>query len=417
MEKKFCTKSNEGSFAELIVEEREQEELCNLERVEDSTCGNKGKVKKSAKFLVSPRTKRLHLEKQGGRSRKLGKRRRDSSANKRSRPGIRGKNNCSEEMEPTRPDLLRTPLSLPLTPSTKKRLGQPIVKFKKLQVSPSKFQYYSVEGSKSKKTMQSHKCEINASPLASKTTSAKINADIEFSPSRRLLSKLIPRREEGESSCEGCNLTDNFHGEDYRSLYADSSQYTLNSAQEEKPIQKLVLKRLSGTTWAKKSEDADTAHEDSDEEIEDEDEDYDWEDGYEKEEPETTEEEDTTVEQNSSNPEMEMDESLYKYENEPSSPLSEDNKMAYAHRPMSKEEIKQLMTNIRHIPEDKLYNIINIILIAEPAYKEADIDEFEIDFGTLKFSTLWALDLYAKVCLVEQARAISPLSGEEDGER
>lgn len=48
---------------------------------------------------------------------------------------------------------------------------------------------------------------------------------------------------------------------------------------------------------------------------------------------------------------------------------------------------------------DKLGRIVNIIQMQEPLLKDANPDEIEIDFETLKPSTLRELEAYVMTCL------------------
>lgn len=67
--------------------------------------------------------------------------------------------------------------------------------------------------------------------------------------------------------------------------------------------------------------------------------------------------------------------------------------------PMSYEEKRQLSLDINKLPGDKLGKVVNIIKVREPLLRDTDPEEIEIDFETLKPSTLRALECYVVTCL------------------
>ncbi|XP_077055045.1 bromodomain testis-specific protein isoform X2 [Siphateles boraxobius] len=67
--------------------------------------------------------------------------------------------------------------------------------------------------------------------------------------------------------------------------------------------------------------------------------------------------------------------------------------------PMSYEEKRQLSLDINKLPGDKLGKVVNIIKAREPLLRDTDPEEIEIDFETLKPSTLRALECYVVTCL------------------
>ncbi|KAI4903257.1 hypothetical protein NFI96_024557 [Prochilodus magdalenae] len=67
--------------------------------------------------------------------------------------------------------------------------------------------------------------------------------------------------------------------------------------------------------------------------------------------------------------------------------------------PMSYEEKRQLSLDINKLPGDKLGKVVNIIKTREPTLRDTDPEEIEIDFETLKPSTLRALESYVMTCL------------------
>lgn len=66
---------------------------------------------------------------------------------------------------------------------------------------------------------------------------------------------------------------------------------------------------------------------------------------------------------------------------------------------MSYEEKRQLSLDINKLPGDKLGRVVNIIQTREPSLKNSNPDEIEIDFETLKPSTLRELEKYVSSCL------------------
>ncbi|KAJ8264168.1 hypothetical protein GJAV_G00145980 [Gymnothorax javanicus] len=68
-------------------------------------------------------------------------------------------------------------------------------------------------------------------------------------------------------------------------------------------------------------------------------------------------------------------------------------------KPMSYEEKRQLSLDINKLPGDKLGRVVQIIQSREPSLKNSNPDEIEIDFETLKPSTLRELERYVSSCL------------------
>ncbi|KAK2720517.1 bromodomain-containing protein 3-like [Artemia franciscana] len=77
-------------------------------------------------------------------------------------------------------------------------------------------------------------------------------------------------------------------------------------------------------------------------------------------------------------------------------PDSEDEDMA---KPMSYDEKRQLSLDINKLPGDKLGRVVHIIQSREPSLRDSNPDEIEIDFETLKPSTLRELENYVAQCL------------------
>ncbi|XP_072540141.1 bromodomain testis-specific protein isoform X2 [Salminus brasiliensis] len=67
--------------------------------------------------------------------------------------------------------------------------------------------------------------------------------------------------------------------------------------------------------------------------------------------------------------------------------------------PMSYEDKRRLSLDINRLPGDKLGKVVNIIKAREPALRDTDPEEIEIDFEALKPSTLHALQSFVMTCL------------------
>ncbi|XP_037328574.2 bromodomain-containing protein 4-like isoform X3 [Pungitius pungitius] len=76
-------------------------------------------------------------------------------------------------------------------------------------------------------------------------------------------------------------------------------------------------------------------------------------------------------------------------------------------RPMSYEEKRQLSLDINKLPGDKLGRVVHIIQTREPSLKNSNPDEIEIDFETLKPSTLRELEKYVSSCLKKKRKSPS----------
>ncbi|XP_031638394.1 homeotic protein female sterile-like isoform X2 [Contarinia nasturtii] len=68
-------------------------------------------------------------------------------------------------------------------------------------------------------------------------------------------------------------------------------------------------------------------------------------------------------------------------------------------KPMSYDEKRQLSLDINKLPGDKLGRVVHIIQNREPSLRDSNPDEIEIDFETLKPSTLRELESYVATCL------------------
>lgn len=63
-----------------------------------------------------------------------------------------------------------------------------------------------------------------------------------------------------------------------------------------------------------------------------------------------------------------------------------------------------LLISIIFFPGDKLGRVVNIIQSREPSLRDSNPDEIEIDFETLKPSTLRELESYVSSCLRKKPR-------------
>lgn len=66
---------------------------------------------------------------------------------------------------------------------------------------------------------------------------------------------------------------------------------------------------------------------------------------------------------------------------------------------MTVEEKHQLSLDINRLPGKKLGHLVNILHKLEPSICAADPDEIEIDFATLKPSTLRKMEQFVRSCL------------------
>lgn len=71
---------------------------------------------------------------------------------------------------------------------------------------------------------------------------------------------------------------------------------------------------------------------------------------------------------------------------------------------MSYDEKRQLSLDINRLPGEKLGRVVHIIQSREPSLRDSNPDEIEIDFETLKPSTLRELERYVKSCLQKKQR-------------
>ncbi|NXG69575.1 BRDT protein, partial [Baryphthengus martii] len=73
-------------------------------------------------------------------------------------------------------------------------------------------------------------------------------------------------------------------------------------------------------------------------------------------------------------------------------------------KPMNYDEKRQLSLDINKLPGDKLGKVVHIIHSREPSLRNSNPDEIEIDFETLKVSTLRELEKYVATCLKKRPR-------------
>ncbi|XP_026107808.1 bromodomain-containing protein 3-like isoform X2 [Carassius auratus] len=81
--------------------------------------------------------------------------------------------------------------------------------------------------------------------------------------------------------------------------------------------------------------------------------------------------------------------------------------------PMSYDEKRQLSLDINRLPGEKLGRVVHIIQSREPSLRDSNPDEIEIDFETLKPSTLRELERYVKSCLQKKQRKPIPGTGKK----
>merc|ERR550519_461269 len=75
-------------------------------------------------------------------------------------------------------------------------------------------------------------------------------------------------------------------------------------------------------------------------------------------------------------------------------------------KPMTYDEKRQLSLDINRLPGEKLGRVVHIIQSREPSLRDSNPDEIEIDFETLKPSTLRELERYVKSCLQKKQRKL-----------
>ena len=82
---------------------------------------------------------------------------------------------------------------------------------------------------------------------------------------------------------------------------------------------------------------------------------------------------------------------------------------------MTYDEKRQLSLDINKLPGDKLGRVVQIIQLREPALRDSNPDEIEIDFETLKPSTLRALEEFVATSLKKKPRKKRSDAGKKRG--
>lgn len=88
----------------------------------------------------------------------------------------------------------------------------------------------------------------------------------------------------------------------------------------------------------------------------------------------------------------------------PTLPPGYDSEEEEESRPMSYDEKRQLSLDINKLPGEKLGRVVHIIQAREPSLRDSNPEEIEIDFETLKPSTLRELERYVLSCLRKKPR-------------
>ena len=84
---------------------------------------------------------------------------------------------------------------------------------------------------------------------------------------------------------------------------------------------------------------------------------------------------------------------------------------------MTYDEKRQLSLDINELPGDKLGRVVQIIQQREPALRDSNPDEIEIDFETLKPSTLRALEHFVASSLRKKPRKKRADAGQKRGKQ
>ncbi|XP_053353982.1 bromodomain testis-specific protein isoform X1 [Clarias gariepinus] len=85
--------------------------------------------------------------------------------------------------------------------------------------------------------------------------------------------------------------------------------------------------------------------------------------------------------------------------------------------PMSYEEKRRLSLDINKLPGDKLGKVVHIIKAREPMLRDTDPEEIEIDFETLKPTTLRALEAFVLTCLRKKPKGPAQNPPKPKGEK
>ncbi|XP_015734018.1 bromodomain-containing protein 2 isoform X2 [Coturnix japonica] len=88
----------------------------------------------------------------------------------------------------------------------------------------------------------------------------------------------------------------------------------------------------------------------------------------------------------------------------PPPPALYDSEEEEESKPMTYDEKRQLSLDINKLPGEKLGRVVHIIQSREPSLRDSNPEEIEIDFETLKPSTLRELERYVLSCLRKKPR-------------
>ncbi|KAM6396203.1 LOW QUALITY PROTEIN: bromodomain-containing protein 2 [Rhynochetos jubatus] len=88
----------------------------------------------------------------------------------------------------------------------------------------------------------------------------------------------------------------------------------------------------------------------------------------------------------------------------PPAPALYDSEEEEESKPMTYDEKRQLSLDINKLPGEKLGRVVHIIQSREPSLRDSNPEEIEIDFETLKPSTLRELERYVLSCLRKKPR-------------
>ncbi|XP_067399241.1 bromodomain-containing protein 2-like isoform X2 [Emydura macquarii macquarii] len=88
----------------------------------------------------------------------------------------------------------------------------------------------------------------------------------------------------------------------------------------------------------------------------------------------------------------------------PAPPMLYDSEEEEESKPMTYDEKRQLSLDINKLPGEKLGRVVHIIQSREPSLRDSNPEEIEIDFETLKPSTLRELERYVLSCLRKKPR-------------
>ncbi|XP_044839714.1 bromodomain-containing protein 2-like isoform X1 [Mauremys mutica] len=88
----------------------------------------------------------------------------------------------------------------------------------------------------------------------------------------------------------------------------------------------------------------------------------------------------------------------------PAPPVLYDSEEEEESKPMTYDEKRQLSLDINKLPGEKLGRVVHIIQSREPSLRDSNPEEIEIDFETLKPSTLRELERYVLSCLRKKPR-------------